>query len=168
MDDFILKKSSVLSSLYDLYSFSKMWTKHYFENKNVQKLINSTDLQFDVIVLEEFVIDSFLMFGHKFQAPIVAINPMGATDFLDQQMGFLTPLSFVPNHLLHYSDIMTFSERWYNVFVSSYDWILRRFIYLPSEQAFAQKYFGHLGPLPSIDDLHRNTSLYLINTHRFF
>lgn len=61
---------------------------------------------------------------------------------------------------------MSFSERWYNTIVNIYDWISRRLVYIPTENALAQKYFGHLGPLPSIDELHRNISLYLVNEHR--
>lgn len=42
-------------------------------NVNVQKLIHSTDLHFDVFINEEFWADSFLLFAYKFKAPIVTI-----------------------------------------------------------------------------------------------
>lgn len=67
--------------------------------------------------------------------------------------------------MLPFTDKMSFSERWYNTVVSAYDWILRRFVYFPSEDAFAKKYFGHLGSVPSINELQRNISLYLVNSH---
>lgn len=51
----------------------KMMNEYVFENPNVQKFVKSTDLHFDVIVAEEFLSDSFLMFAHKFKAPIVTI-----------------------------------------------------------------------------------------------
>lgn len=47
-----------------------------------------------------------------------------------------------------------------------YDWILRKFVYLTLEEKFAKKYFAHLEPLPSIDELRRDVSLVLVNTHR--
>lgn len=47
--------------------------QHAFENPNVQKLIHSTDLHYDVVINEEFFADSFLMFAHKFKAPIITI-----------------------------------------------------------------------------------------------
>lgn len=42
-------------------------------NKNVQKLIHSDDIHFDLVINEEIYHDSFLMFGHKFNAPMVTI-----------------------------------------------------------------------------------------------
>lgn len=46
---------------------------HALGDANVQKLINRNDLHFDLIINEEIFHDSFLMFGHKFKAPIVTI-----------------------------------------------------------------------------------------------
>lgn len=73
MDDYIFSDASAFSSLDVLYLFSKAWNSHALDDKNVQKLINSTGLHFDVVVLEEFFIDSFLMFAFKFKAPVVTI-----------------------------------------------------------------------------------------------
>lgn len=48
-------------------------TKHAFENQYMQQFIHSENQQFDLIIIEEIMHDSFLMFGHKFKAPIVSI-----------------------------------------------------------------------------------------------
>lgn len=61
------------SFISDMASFPNVMNAYAFENPNVQKLIHSTDLHFDVIINEEFFADSFLMFAHKFKAPIVTI-----------------------------------------------------------------------------------------------
>lgn len=61
---------------------------------------------------------------------------------------------------------MTFYQRWHNAVVSAYDWFVRKYGYLPTEEEYARKFFGHLGPLPSIYDLLRNVSMVLVNTHR--
>lgn len=73
--DLILKKvtQSKFSGIDDLLSLSKVWNAYAFENPAVQKLIHSTDLHFDVVINEDFFSDSFLMFGHKFSAPTIAI-----------------------------------------------------------------------------------------------
>lgn len=65
-----------------------------------------------------------------------------------------------------YSDRMSFTERWYNTVLTAYDWFVRHFDYLPAEEATARKYFAHLAPLPPLDDLLRNISLTLVNSHR--
>lgn len=46
---------------------------YVYQNANVQKLLHSTNLQFDVVINEDFFGESFLMFAHKFKAPIVTI-----------------------------------------------------------------------------------------------
>lgn len=58
-------------------TFSKVFNSYAFESDNVQKFIHSTGLHFDVIINEDFFADSFLMFAHKFKAPIVTICPFG-------------------------------------------------------------------------------------------
>lgn len=93
-------------------------------------------------------------------------GPYGLSDFLERQQGLLTPWSHVPHMTLTYSDNMTFSERWFNTALSVFDWILRRWIAMPGHNAIAKKHFGHLGNIPSIDELHRNVSIIFVNNHR--
>lgn len=88
---------SIFSAINDLKNFPRLWNTYALENANVQKFIHSTGLKFDVIVMEEFFMDSFLMFGHKFKAPIVTICPFGITEFIDRQQGLLSPPSVVPH-----------------------------------------------------------------------
>lgn len=65
-----------------------------------------------------------------------------------------------------YSDKMTFSQRWYNTIIGIYDWLLQKFVYQRIEQANAEEFFGHLGAVPPLGDIRRNTSMVFINTHR--
>lgn len=46
---------------------------HVLSDPNVQKFIHRNDLQFDLIINEEVFHDSFLMFAHKYKAPIITI-----------------------------------------------------------------------------------------------
>lgn len=68
--------------------------------------------------------------------------------------------------MLHYTDKMSFIERWYNTIARMCDYIARHAIHLPSERKLANKYFASFAPLPTLDDLIRNVSLVLINSHR--
>lgn len=65
-----------------------------------------------------------------------------------------------------YSDKMSFTERWYNTFIAMTDWMVREWIFLPSEEKLAQKYFAHLAPLPPLRDVLYNISMTLVNAHR--
>lgn len=60
---------------------------------------------------------------------------------------------------------MTFFERLHNAVVYFTIAAFRQFIHLPLQYGVAQKYFGHLGELPSMDDLLNNVSAILINSH---
>lgn len=64
---------TVFSAINDMYTFAKIWNTHFYKSENVQTFIKSTEHEFDVIVAEEFFIDSFLMFAHKHKAPVVTI-----------------------------------------------------------------------------------------------
>lgn len=61
---------------------------------------------------------------------------------------------------------MSFIERCYNVLLSTYDWLLRTFVHYPTQNEIAKKNFGHLGALPSVEEINSNVSLILTNTHR--
>lgn len=98
-----------------------MWNTYSIENANVQKFIKSTGLHYDLIVAEEFFIDSFYMFAHKHKVPIVTIckfknvhklyviksndflrstcisGSISAMEFLDSQQGLFQWPSFVPH-----------------------------------------------------------------------
>lgn len=88
---------SIFTAINDMKNFPRLWNPYALENANVQKFIHSTGHRFDVIINEEFFADSFLMFAHKFKAPIVSICPFGVTEYIDRQQGLLSPPSIVPH-----------------------------------------------------------------------
>ncbi|XP_055313499.1 UDP-glucosyltransferase 2-like [Sitodiplosis mosellana] len=156
------------------FSIAKTWKIPHFgttsaeyslSSRNVQRFLHEKHLHFDLVINEEFFHDVYLMFGYKYKAPTVTIATLGCADFVDRQMGFLTPWSHVPNTLVTYNDDMSFTERWYNSMLSICDWIVRRFIYFPRQNELARKFFGHLGEIPTVEELTLNISLALINTH---
>lgn len=49
-------------------------SEHGLKHPNVQKIIHSKDLHFDLVVTEDFWHESWLMFAYKFNAPIVTIG----------------------------------------------------------------------------------------------
>lgn len=53
--------------------FPLITAEHVLATENVKKFVASNDHRFDIVIHEEFFHDSFLMFGHKFNAPMVTI-----------------------------------------------------------------------------------------------
>lgn len=57
-----------------LYEIVSTPTSEYgLKHPNVQRVIHSNDLHFDLVINEEFFHESWLMFGYKFNAPVVTI-----------------------------------------------------------------------------------------------
>lgn len=83
-------------------------------------------------------------------------------------MGHVTPLSIIPHQTLPYTGEMTFFQRFYNVFLTTYDLFLRRFNYIPAHNKLAQKYFkdGIEGEIPDVSKVEKEISLALVNSHR--
>ncbi|BFF96300.1 UDP-glucuronosyltransferase 2B20 [Drosophila madeirensis] len=165
---FSMQFASDFQNLQLWWTIGLMTTEHAFRDAKVQRLIESKDDHYDLVILEQFFHEAFLMFGKRFNCPVVTIGTMGYADNMDHAMGILTPWSVIPHLLLSHTDQMTFSQRAYNAYISLYDAVMRRWFYLPKMQEMAEKYFKGVinGSLPHVHDLERNISLMLINSHR--
>ncbi|XP_065088491.1 UDP-glycosyltransferase UGT5-like [Ochlerotatus camptorhynchus] len=167
-DIFDSKYSSDWSNLMLYWKAGLTTTQYALENVNVQQFIEQDDTDFDLVISEQFYQEAFLMFAHKYRAPIVTIGTLGHADFMDRAMGLLTPWSFVPHPILLYVDDMTFSQRCYNFLLSLTDAVIRKFYYLPRQDKLAKKYFAAIeGPesFPSVYELEKSISVMLINSH---
>ncbi|XP_055542683.1 UDP-glycosyltransferase UGT5-like [Wyeomyia smithii] len=161
--------SSPFYKLQILWWLGLATTEHAFKSKNVQQFLREDGLQYDLIIAEQFVQEAFLMFGHRYRAPVVTINTLGYTDYIDRAFGMITPLSFVPHFFTQLTDEMSFFERCYNVIVTAYDWTYRKFVYLPAQTSLARKYFTKedvsAESLPTVEQLDMNVSVILANNN---
>ncbi|XP_055588576.1 UDP-glycosyltransferase UGT4-like [Uranotaenia lowii] len=167
-DIFESKYSSDIKNLFLYWNVGLSTTKYALENPNVQEFIEHDDTDFDLIISEQFYQEAFLMFAHKYRAPIVTVGTLGYTDSMDRAMGLLTPWSFVPHPVLLYMDEMTFSQRCYNFMISLADAVIRRYYYMPQQDKMAKTYFATIeGPesSPSVYELEKGISVMLINSH---
>ncbi|XP_062710991.1 UDP-glucosyltransferase 2-like [Aedes albopictus] len=177
-----IREKFPLSTIFETKSYSNdfnnlflYWTmgletsRFGLENTNVQTFLKRDDLQFDLVISEQFFQESWLMFAHKYNAPIVTISTYGYSDFMDRAMGILTPWSFVPHMLLDYEDNMNYFQRTYNVFLSTLDYTIREFYYLPKQNDIAREFFVDIArqrsPLPSVQSLEKSISVILVNSH---
>ncbi|XP_030239676.1 UDP-glucuronosyltransferase 2B13 isoform X2 [Drosophila navojoa] len=165
---FTMRYASDFQNLQMYWKIGQLTTEHALQDPQVKRLIESQDEHYDLVILEQYFHEAFLMFGHKFKCPVVTIGTMGYADNMDHAMGILTPWSFIPHLLLSHTDKMSFSQRAYNSYLSLYDVVVRRWYYMPRMQRIAEKYFGSVtkGDFPNVLDLERNISLMLINSHR--
>lgn len=72
----ILKSAlkSPFVTIFEYPQFCQISADFALSSANVQAFLKRADLQFDLIINEEFFHDSLLMFAHKFKAPIVSIS----------------------------------------------------------------------------------------------
>uniref|UniRef100_A0A336LLS6 UDP-glucuronosyltransferase n=1 Tax=Culicoides sonorensis TaxID=179676 RepID=A0A336LLS6_CULSO len=165
------KDHSHIESLLNIYNIGLATAKYGLESKNVQKMIKGHDASFDIIVTEQFMQESWLMFAYKYKVPVVALNTFGYSDAYDRIYGYYTPWSIVPHHLLPYTDEMNFIERYHNALLCLTDWILRSFYHYPEQQKLIDRYFiPHIKQnsteiLPDIYELERKVALIMINSH---
>lgn len=68
--------------------------------------------KYDLVITEAFFLqESMVALGHKFNAPVVALNPFGTSPQINEFMGNPTNPAYTPNIFLGFSDNMTFKER---------------------------------------------------------
>ena len=139
---------------------------HYvLQEENVQKLIHSTDLHFDLVVVEAFSNECFLGFAHKFKAPLIQLCTYGGGNFMAEWVGSPNPYSYVPDEFIDYTDKMNFWQRLYNTFLGTFKNVVRQLIHLPKQNAALHRYFNYTDNLPPVWELEFKTSLVLVNTH---
>ncbi|XP_044255716.1 UDP-glycosyltransferase UGT5-like [Tribolium madens] len=128
----------------------------------LQSLKNSTK-QYDLIITHLFGSDAMLGFGHLFNAPIVSLTTSLAFPWINERLGNPDNPSYVPNFYSTLSSKMSLYERIKNTIL----WIMTRIWYnyltvAPSNQ-LVKDFFGP--NTPSLENLIRNTSLVLVNSH---
>lgn len=121
-----------------------MNSEHGLKDKNVQAFIESDNDHYDLVISEQMNQETWLLFAHKFKAPIVTVSTMGYASYMDYANGLMTPMAYVPNIMLDYDDQMSFWQRWENVLVTLYDWYLRLSYYMPENNRLAEQYFAPL------------------------
>ncbi|XP_067003541.2 UDP-glycosyltransferase UGT5 isoform X2 [Anabrus simplex] len=131
---------------------------------DIQKLIHDQNLDFDVIIFENFISECFYGFVHKLKIPVINISPNSALLAMGNPVGNTYNPSYMPDSMLGYKDHMTFKERIANTLITLLTSVGRRIMYLPRQDALIRKYFED-SSFPGIAVLEPNASLYLLNTH---
>lgn len=149
---------------------------HFFEetmhvvlkNPEVQKLIHSTDVQFDLVITESSMgQEAFAALGHKFKTPLIEIQALVPTFWLYHLIGNPYYFSHSVTYYTHSTDKMNFMERLKNTIMGVTTLMMRRYYSIPRQEAMLERYFKYPGweTRPPLVDLLSNISLVLQNTH---
>jgi len=162
---FDMEAQNQIEMTFRLWGLSEAVCHHVLQEENVQKLIHSTDLHFDLIIIEAFFNECFLGFAHKFKAPLIQVCTYGGSNFMADWVGSPNPYSYVPDEFIDYTDKMNFWQRMYNSVFGTLKHVGRQLIHLPRQNAALHKYFNYTDNLPPVWELEYKTSLVLLNTH---
>ena len=109
-----------------------------------------------------FNADCFLGFQHIFKAPVVAFRTGSLSTWAVDRTGNPDNPSYIPSTLSGFKSHMSFLDRLYNL-LEGISYKIAYKIYSIECTEIARKHFGE--DMPDLEDLARNTSLYLVNTH---
>ena len=146
------------------YEAANLIANWILSSRNLRDFIK-TKQQFDVIVVEVCANDYFLGFGQHFNAPVIGLSTLGASKWTTDFVGLTNFPSFVPHTLNPYTDRMTFWQRIYNSLTFWYEDLVMPYYLLPEQRKVLTKLFPNAKNWPSLDEIRRNVSLVLLNTH---
>lgn len=132
--------------------------------RNKDKLKELLGKTYDLVILEYFESDLFIAFVAKLGAPFILFHTSEPFPWHKNALADPISPSIIPHGFNNHGTDgrMGFSQRFWNTFEVVALMTYYNLYYLPFAQKTAQNY---LGPLPPVNELTKNASLYLINTH---
>ncbi|GLH07822.1 UDP-glucuronosyltransferase [Gryllus bimaculatus] len=132
------------------------------EYPHVKELVSS-GTHYDVVVVEVFGSDCGYGLAHQLGAPAIGLTTLAGLPWMDARVGNPSPPSHVPVSFLPFTPRMGFWERVLNAAGQLYAVVGERVVGHRLTDAFLQRYLGE--GAPPLEDLLRNTSLVMVNSH---
>ncbi|XP_076065862.1 UDP-glycosyltransferase UGT5-like [Oratosquilla oratoria] len=144
---------------YFIHTYQVLGEKMY-KIQEVKELYNKRK-EFDLIVIDSYVNE--VAYPFAYEMPFITITGLGIEEIHSAVMGNVINPSYVPSTNVDFTYPMTLIQRAINVFESiKFSFYHRKVYSIPTLQAEITKHFPDL---PPIEELERNVSLSLFNTH---
>lgn len=137
------------------------WT---LSSKNLREFIKINQT-FDAVVVEICLDEALIAFGKYYNAPVIGISAFGASIWTTQLVGSPNFASYVPHTLNRFTDRMSFWQRMINSLSFWFDELAMNYYHMPKHQKYMEELFPEARNWPSLEELRRNISLVLLNTH---
>ncbi|GBP64736.1 UDP-glucuronosyltransferase 2B31 [Eumeta japonica] len=135
-------------------------------NSTSVKEFLSKDNTFDLVISELFYQEAMFMLAYKYKAPLVLVTTYGNSMKNNILLRNPLQLATIISEFMRIDSPTSFLGRLHNAYFCIYEYIFWKYWYLPMQDALVDKYFKDLPrPLPSLEELHKNASLVLMNTH---
>lgn len=149
-------------TLYMLYQFGVRDCQTYLPSKEIKEFIDMNE-KFDVIIIESFNTDCFFSIVHQLNAPFILISSSILMPWNFGQIGSPDNPSYIPSHVLDFTNRMTFLQRVENTLVYGLSKIIYKCLMVKFANKIAAETFGANIPKPS--DTVKNASLIFTNSH---
>lgn len=146
------------------YAIGMDMTNWTVSSKNFQDFLKVKQ-HFDVVIVEVLLNDALLGLGQYYNAPVIGLSAFGASKFTTDLVGTPNFASYIPFTSNHYTDRMTFWQRIYNSLAFWFEDIVMPFYFIPKQQKVMENLFPEAKNWPSLEEIRRNVSLVLLNTH---
>ncbi|KAL4705338.1 hypothetical protein ACJJTC_006824 [Scirpophaga incertulas] len=118
---------------------------------------------YDLILVEHFNSDCMLGLIHNYDLPSIGLSSSALLPFSYHRVGAPDNPAYVPGMTLPFTDQMTFLQRVENTLILLFYNIWYEIVIRWEEQKLLERKFGRT--LPPIEDVAKNTSVVLVNTH---
>ncbi|KAE8742922.1 UDP-glycosyltransferase-01 [Frankliniella occidentalis] len=157
-------KQDLISSMISFFNWGPQLVRATLLHPNFKAEVDTPNQKFDLVITEAFFIqEAMIALGHKFNAPVIALNPFGASPQINQFMGNSINPAWVPNLFLGFGGHLTFSERVINTVASTGMDLVYKFLQFPQQQALVSELFPSAPPLTDL--LRNQLALVLVNNH---
>ncbi|EZA57756.1 hypothetical protein DMN91_002716 [Ooceraea biroi] len=130
----------------------------------LQELIKNSQQNppYDVIVVSLFLSPCYLAFGRYFKVPMIGLVTTSFYDWLNHLSGNQANPAYIPSYFSTFEQRMNFRERLTNFLLTNM-YTMQMSYYSDAQVQHVKTHFGM--DVPSMDDLHSDIALYLVNSH---
>lgn len=98
--------------VWELYQYAELEREHALKSPHIDRILEAHRQQpFDIILLEQFIIDFYLGLVHKMNVPFIGFSTCALPSYYYDQIGLHDLPSFVPFAFSEYSWNMNLYER---------------------------------------------------------
>ncbi|XP_072949143.1 UDP-glycosyltransferase UGT5-like isoform X2 [Epargyreus clarus] len=165
---------SFVNKTYEEFLTDVMWTGGYvftevvFNSASVKEFLKK-DNKFDLVISEQFILEALNILAYKYKAPLVLVATVG--NCMKHNLVIGNPLQFntVIHEYLALKNSASLLGRLRNIYATVYEYVWWKYWYLGKHEALIKKHLPDLEePVPSLYEVQKNVSLFLINSHFSF
>lgn len=157
-----LGRLPIVTSVVGLYQMGVEACESGLSHPNVQNLLK-TKPKFDLAIVEFFNTDCFASLAWYFDVPLVGIFSSVMMPWHNDRFGNPDNPAYISNHFLSIPSRMNFLQRTYTTLATFSTKIAYYFVFDSAADASVRKFVGK--DLPSVSEIVKNSSLFLVNSH---